>query len=61
MTPADQKLLLAQYRKGSAQGGFEAGIRTVVQAVVADPEFVFRFEQTPANAVPGSEHPRQRY
>jgi hypothetical protein len=54
VTAADQKLLLAQYRKGRGQGNFEAGIRTVVQAVVSDPEFVFRFEQTPANAAAGS-------
>lgn len=33
--------------EGSGEGTFEAGIRTVVQAAIARPEFVFRFEHVP--------------
>ena len=44
------------YRAGRAKGSFETGIRTVVQAILADPEFVFRFERTPAGVAPGANH-----
>jgi hypothetical protein len=32
---------------------FDAGIRTVVQTLISDPEFVFRFEHTPPGVQPG--------
>ena len=38
---------------GTNQGNFETGIRTVIQAIIASPEFVFRFERVPANVAPG--------
>ena len=34
------------------EGGFDDGIRTAVQAILASPEFIFRFERTPAGAAP---------
>ncbi len=37
--------LLAFYRDGHAQGGFEAGIRTAIQAMLASPHFLFRIEE----------------
>jgi hypothetical protein len=37
----------------SAADGFEAGIRTALQAILASPHFVFRMEAAPRNAAPG--------
>jgi hypothetical protein len=45
--------LLGFYQSGKNQGNFETGIRTVIQAMIASPEFVFRFERVPANVAPG--------
>ena len=45
--------LLSFYQEGRNQGNFETGIRTVIQAILASPEFVFRFERVPAGVTPG--------
>ena len=42
---ADVEPLLVLYREGRARGGFEVGVRTALQAVLASPEFIFRFEE----------------
>jgi len=51
VTSADTESLLNLYQKGrnSAKegGGFEDGIRLGLQSILADPEFVFRFERAP--------------
>ena len=49
----DMEGLLVQYEAGRKEGGFETGIRTAIQAVLSDPEFVFRFERVPRNVKPG--------
>jgi Protein of unknown function (DUF1592)/Protein of unknown function (DUF1588)/Protein of unknown function (DUF1587)/Protein of unknown function (DUF1585)/Protein of unknown function (DUF1595)/Planctomycete cytochrome C len=36
------------------EGDFEAGVRMGLQGILSDPEFVFRFERTPADTQPGS-------
>lgn len=36
--------LMRFYREGEAEGGFEIGVRTALQAILASPHFVFRFE-----------------
>jgi hypothetical protein len=54
VTDRDLEDLLNFYQTGRNQGSFDSGIRTAVQAILASPEFVFRFEQAPANAAPGS-------
>jgi len=41
----DVEALLGFYRLGSEDGGFEAGVRTGLQAILASPYFVFRFEE----------------
>lgn len=51
---ADLAALMKLYDAGRVAGDFEAGIRMAVQAIVADPQFVFRFERTPANVAPGT-------
>ena len=50
----DLEDLLSFYQQGRNQGNFDSGIRTAIQAILASPEFVFRFEHAPANAAPGS-------
>jgi mono/diheme cytochrome c family protein len=57
ITSADAARLLRLYREGrTARGDFEAGIRMGLQSILADPEFLFRFERTPPGAAPGSIH-----
>jgi hypothetical protein len=43
----DMEDLLSFYQSGRNNGDFETGIRTAIQAVIASPEFVFRFEHAP--------------
>lgn len=38
------------------EGGFESGIRMVVQAILANPQFLFRFERTPAGVTVGASY-----
>jgi hypothetical protein len=49
----DVDTLLKFYDDGRTAGDFENGIRTAVRAILASPEFVFRFERRPADAVAG--------
>jgi hypothetical protein len=58
VTENDLESLLGFYqsgrnRSGPNQANFETGIRTVIQAIIASPEFVFRLERVPANVEPG--------
>ena len=56
VTETDFDRLLTLYASGRGTGGFDAGIRLALQAVLADPEFVFRFERTPPDAHQGDSH-----
>ena len=42
---------------GSREGGFEAGIRTALEATLSSPHFIFRMERQPADAPPGDPYP----
>ena len=42
--------------RSAAHGGFEEGVRTAVQAVLASPYFIFRFEKVPAGAAEGTDY-----
>ncbi|GBD32563.1 hypothetical protein HRbin33_01533 [bacterium HR33] len=53
---ADVEELMAFYRAGEREGGFELGIRTALQAILASPDFVFRIERVPATARPGGNY-----
>ena len=53
MTVDDLDQLVAFYQQGHAAGGFEAGVETALRALLASPEFLFRLEREPADAVPG--------
>ena len=51
---ADLEDLLSEYQDGRNQGGdFESGIERALQAILADPEFVFRGEAIPPGVKPG--------
>ena len=49
--------LLDFYRIGSQEGGFEAGIRTSMEAVLSSPHFLFRMEREPGGIEPGEAYP----
>ncbi len=55
LTTNDRNGLLSLYDAGSANGaGFEAGVRSVIEGLLASPDFVFRFERAPAGTAPGA-------
>ena len=47
LSAQDLQDLMAFYEAGDSRGGFEAGIRYALQATLASPHFVFRFEEAP--------------
>jgi cytochrome c553 len=49
----DLNSLMALYKTGASEGGFEAGVRMALEAILASPRFVFRFEERPAGARAG--------
>ena len=52
----DVSLLASFFDTGRATGDFDAGIRMGLQAILADPEFLFRFERTPVGVAPGTDY-----
>ena len=54
ITDEDIQPLLALFRTGSANGGFEAGIQLALRRMLAGPEFLFRIEHDPANVSPNT-------
>jgi hypothetical protein len=56
LTGHDKAGLMGFYKQGAAVGGFEEGVRVAIQAMLASPHFVFRFEEAPATALPGSDY-----
>ena len=56
VTDQDVDQLMFYFRSGREQGDFDAGIRLALQALLADPEFLFRFERDPEGAEPGTNH-----
>ena len=60
-TDLDLEDLLSVFQQGrrapaKKEPPFDAGIRTVVQTLISDPEFVFRFEHTPPGVPPGTNY-----
>jgi hypothetical protein len=45
--------LMQFYDQGSADRGFEGGVRLALQAILASPHFVFRMEEAPSDIEPG--------
>ena len=54
LAPNDLKGLLTFYDAGVKDGGFELGVRTAIEALLASPHFIFRVEEMPAVSKPGS-------
>jgi hypothetical protein len=54
---AEMEDLMSIYRQGSSEAGFERGIELALQRILAGPEFLFRIEQEPENAKPGTVYP----
>ncbi|HEY1304685.1 MAG TPA: DUF1592 domain-containing protein [Vicinamibacterales bacterium] len=53
VTDADVDALFSFYRQEKTRtGNFEAGIEMALRRILADPEFIFRFEPTPAGVAP---------
>jgi len=54
---SDLDLLMGFYKSGRDGGGsFDRGVQMALRRILADPEFVFRFEKDPANLAVGSAH-----
>ena len=49
--------LLGFHRLGSEEGGFEAGIRMGLEAILSSPHFLFRMERQPPGVQPGETYP----
>jgi len=49
----DMDALMSFYAQGAEDGGFEAGIRNGVQAILASPYFIFRIERADGTAMDG--------
>jgi len=58
VTDTDIEPLLNFYRSGrqGANGSFDKGIEMALRRILADPQFVFRFERDPENVPAGSAH-----
>ncbi len=56
VTDNDIEDLLGFYQQGLNKGGFDLGITTALEAIIASPEFVFRFERTPPGVAPGANY-----
>ena len=54
VTEEDILPVMPFYEAGRAEGGFEAGIRTGLERILIDPEFLFRIERDPASVSPGT-------
>ena len=48
--------LMGFYDQRAAEAGFDTGIRTAVQAILASPDFVFRLEQAPGAITAGQSY-----
>ncbi len=55
LSARDLEALMALYRAGAETGGFEAGVQTALEGILASPHFVFRLEEPPATKSAGSE------
>jgi hypothetical protein len=53
LTADDREALMRFYELGAEEGGFEIGVRTALEAMLASPDFIFRFEEAPAGVRAG--------
>jgi hypothetical protein len=53
ITSGELDRLTPLFDKAAAKGGFEAGVRSALEAILASPYFIFRMEKEPELAKPG--------
>jgi len=56
LTQDDLDGLMSFYELGFADGGFELGVRTAIEAILASPDFVFRLEEAPSGVKAGESY-----
>ena len=56
LTGDERKAILEFYEQGAKEGGFEIGIRTALEAILASPHFIFRVEELPGRARAGEKY-----
>ena len=56
LTQDDLEGLMSFYELGFADGGFELGVRTAIEAILASPDFVFRLEEAPSGVKAGESY-----
>ena len=56
LTESDRDALMSFYQMGADQGGFEIGVRTAIEAMLASPDFVFRMEEAPSGVQVGENY-----
>ena len=56
VTDGDLAGPMAFYDRAAAADGFEIGVRTALQAILASPSFIFRLERAPPEAAPGESY-----
>lgn len=56
LTANDRAGLMSLYDAGARDAGFESGVRSALEGILASPDFVFRFERTPPKAAPGTNY-----
>ena len=56
LTDGDRSALMLFYEQGASEGGFEIGVRTGLEAILASPHFVFRFEEPPGPVTAGESY-----
>jgi hypothetical protein len=52
----DSKAIMAFYDRGAKEGGFEIGVRSALEAILASPHFIFRLEEQPKTSKPGEKY-----
>jgi hypothetical protein len=56
LTESDRAALVSFYQMGAEEGGFENGVRTAIEAMLASPDFVFRMEEAPSGIQVGENY-----
>jgi mono/diheme cytochrome c family protein len=54
VAPDEMDALMAFFRMGAADGGFERGVQHALRAILASPAFIFRIERDPAALAAGT-------
>ena len=61
VNPSDLERVMKFYRTGRDKRGFEGGVQSALERILASPKFVYRIEKDPASVKPGSNYPVGNY